>query len=117
MWLEQGLVDYMIPQLYWQIDPPAQSYPVLLNWWVEQSVKDRHVYPGNALYRTLPSVSDWSLNEIIRQIDITRSMRNRLALGNVFFSLSQIMENVKGIQNSLAILYQEKAIVPKMNWL
>ncbi|CAF3778884.1 unnamed protein product [Rotaria sp. Silwood1] len=117
MWLEQGLVDYMTPQLYWQIDPPAQSYPVLLNWWVEQSVKGRHVYPGNALYRTLPNVSDWPLNEIIRQIDITRSISSRLALGNVFFSLSQIMENVKGIQNEFAIIYQEKAIVPKMNWL
>ncbi|CAF5145301.1 unnamed protein product, partial [Rotaria sp. Silwood1] len=75
------------------------------------------VYPGNALYRTLPNVSDWPLNEIIRQIDITRSISSRLALGNVFFSLSQIMENVKGIQNEFAIIYQEKAIVPKMNWL
>ncbi|CAF1088386.1 unnamed protein product [Adineta steineri] len=110
-------VDYLTPQLYWQIDPPAQSYPALLNWWVEQSVKGRHIYPGNALYRTVPSVSDWSLNEIIRQIYITRSMRDRLALGNVFFSLSQIMQNVKGIQNMLAIIYQEKAVVPKMNWL
>jgi uncharacterized lipoprotein YddW (UPF0748 family) len=117
MWLEQGLVDYMTPQLYWQIDPPAQSYPVLLNWWVEQSAKGRHVYPGNALYRIVPSGSNWPVNEIARQIDITRSMRGRLALGNVFFSLSQIMQNVKGIQNELSILYQEKAIVPKMNWL
>ncbi|CAF3246687.1 unnamed protein product [Rotaria socialis] len=117
MWLEEGLIDYMTPQLYWQIDPPAQSYPVLLNWWVEQSAKGRHVYPGNALYRVSPSVSDWPLNEMIRQISITRSMRDHLALGNVFFSLSEIMNNVKGIQNALAILYQEKAIVPKMDWL
>jgi uncharacterized lipoprotein YddW (UPF0748 family) len=117
MWLEEGLVDYMTPQLYWQIDPPAQSYPVLLNWWVEQSAKGRHVYPGNALYRTPPSSSDWPINEIIRQVYITRSMRDRLALGNVFFSLTQIMQDVKGIQNALAILYQQKAVVPKMNWL
>jgi uncharacterized lipoprotein YddW (UPF0748 family) len=117
MWLEEGLVDYMTPQLYWQIDPPAQSYPVLLNWWVEQSAKGRHVYPGNALYRTAPSSSDWPINEIFRQVYITRSMRDRLALGNVFFSLTQIMQDVKGIQNALAILYQQKAVVPKMNWL
>jgi uncharacterized lipoprotein YddW (UPF0748 family) len=117
MWLEQGLVDYLTPQLYWQIDPPAQSYSALLNWWVEQSAKGRHVYPGNALYRTASSSSDWPINEMIRQIAITRSMRDRLALGNVFFSLSELMENVKGIQNILSILYQQKAIVPKMNWL
>ncbi len=117
MWLEQGLVDYMTPQLYWKIDPPAQSYPVLLNWWVEQSVKGRHVYPGNALYRTAPSVSDWPIDEIIRQIAITRSIHDRLAVGNVFFSLREIMQNIKGIQNALSIYYPQKAIVSKMSWL
>jgi uncharacterized lipoprotein YddW (UPF0748 family) len=117
MWLEQGLVDYMTPQLYWEIVPPEQSYPVLLNWWVEQSLKGRHIYPGNALYRTAPDSSDWPISEIARQVNITRSMRDRLALGNVYFSLSQIMQNVKGIQNVLAILYPQQAIVPKMNWL
>jgi uncharacterized lipoprotein YddW (UPF0748 family) len=117
MWLAEGLVDYMSPQLYWQIDPPAQSYPVLLNWWVEQSLKGRHVYPGNALYRTPPSSSDWPISEIVRQVNITRSMRNRVALGNVYFSLTDIMQNVKGVQNVLATLYPQKAVVPKMNWL
>jgi uncharacterized lipoprotein YddW (UPF0748 family) len=29
-WLQQGWVDYLAPQLYWRIDPPAQSYPALL---------------------------------------------------------------------------------------
>jgi uncharacterized lipoprotein YddW (UPF0748 family) len=117
MWLEQGLVDYMTPQLYWQIDPPAQSYPVLLNWWVEQSKKGRHVYPGNAVYRILPSGLNWPVAEIVRQINITRSMRDRLALGNVFYSAKQIVQNVKGIQTELATLYKQKAIIPKMNWL
>ncbi len=59
----------------------------------------------------------WPVSELIRQVNITRSMHDRLALGNIFFSLSEIMQNVKGIQNVLAILYQEKAVVPKMNWL
>jgi hypothetical protein len=44
-------------------------------------------------------------------------MRDRLALGNVFFATTDIMKNVKGIQTQLAILYKEKAIIPKMNWL
>ena len=117
MWLAEGLVDYMSPQLYWKIDPPAQSYPVLLNWWVEQSLKGRHVYPGNALYRTEPSTSDWPISEIVRQVNITRSMHDRLALGNVYFSLADIMQNVKGVQEALAALYPQKAIVPKMKWL
>jgi hypothetical protein len=44
-------------------------------------------------------------------------MHGGLALGNVYFSLTDIMQNVKGIQNVLATLYPQKAIVPQMNWL
>lgn len=117
MWLAEGWVDYMAPQLYWQIDPPAQSYPVLLNWWVEQSLKGRHVYPGNALYRTASSSSDWPISEIVRQVNITRSMHDRLAMGNIYFSLTDIMDNVKDVQSVLAMLYPQKAVVPTMNWL
>ena len=117
MWLAEGWVDYMTPQLYWAIDPPAQSYPVLLRWWVEQSAKGRHVYVGNAVYRLAPSVSNWPVNEIIRQVDITRSLRAQRALGNVFFSLAEIMQNLKGVQDAIVALYRQKAKVPKMNWL
>jgi uncharacterized lipoprotein YddW (UPF0748 family) len=117
MWLAEGLVDYVSPQLYWQIDPPAQSYPVLLNWWVEQSVKGRHVYPGNAAYKMAQNNTQWNVSELVRQVNITRSMRDRRVLGNVFFSLTQIMQNVKGIQTELATLYEQKALIPKMDWL
>ncbi|CAF4262476.1 unnamed protein product, partial [Rotaria sordida] len=117
MWLEQGLVDYLTPQLYWQIDPPAQSYSAHLKWWIGESKKGRHVYPGNAVYRIRPTDSNWPVTEIVRQINITRSMRDSLALGNVFFSVAQIMQNVKGIQTELAKLYKQKVAVPKMNWL
>jgi len=117
MWLAQGFVDYLAPQLYWQINATEQSYPVLLNWWVEQSVKGRHIYPGNALYRTTNTSSNWPITEIIDQVNITRSMHDRLALGNIYFSWTDIRENVKGIQTVLAELYPQKAIVPKMNWL
>ena len=117
MWLEQGLVDYLTPQLYWRIDPAAQSYTALLNWWVQQSTKGRHVYPGNALYRIVSTDQNWPVSEIVRQVNVTRSMRTRLALGNVFFSTRQIMQNVKSIQADLAALYKEKALIPKMSWL
>src|SRR5262249_3700619 len=45
-WLMNGWVDYLAPQLYWPIEPPDQSFPVLLKWWTEQNPKGRHVWAG-----------------------------------------------------------------------
>ena len=117
LWLEQGLVDYLSPQLYWKIDPAAQSYRTLLAWWVQQSTKGRHIYPGNALYRLSSTDQNWLSNEIVQQVNITRSLRHQSALGNVFFSTKQIMQNLKSIQTELARLYPDKVNVPSMSWL
>ena len=46
-WLANGWLDYFSPQLYWNIEFPDQSYPVLLNWWVEQNTFGRHIWAGN----------------------------------------------------------------------
>ena len=34
LWLNKGWIDYFTPQLYWPINRMAQSFPVLLGWWV-----------------------------------------------------------------------------------
>ena len=48
-WLQEAWVDIMAPQLYWMIDPPAQSYPTLLDWWVNPTINTQgervcHIY-------------------------------------------------------------------------
>jgi uncharacterized lipoprotein YddW (UPF0748 family) len=53
-WLAEGWVDYFTPQLYWRIEQTAQSYPVLLNWWVQQNLQGRHLWPGNFASRAPP---------------------------------------------------------------
>lgn len=66
--MQQGWVDMLQPQLYWRIDPPAQSYPVLLNWWVgaTQNPLVRAVMAGN--YLTRVDTDAWPLDEIRRQV-------------------------------------------------
>ena len=41
LWLQSGWVDAMAPQLYWEIEPEEQSYPVLMDWWIEQNILGR----------------------------------------------------------------------------
>lgn len=70
MWLQQGWVDLLQPQLYWKIDPPAQSYPILLDWWIAENQNPRviPVMAGNYLSRV--DIDDWPLEEIRRQVRV-----------------------------------------------
>src|SRR5690606_8441243 len=46
LWLNEGWVDYWTPQLYWPIAQLPQSYPRLLQWWIDENTHGRHVWPG-----------------------------------------------------------------------
>ena len=74
LWLANGWLDYFAPQLYWAVEPKEQSFPALLNWWVRQNPKGRHLWPGlNAA-----NVGEkWRPEEIDRQIKVMRSPAGR----------------------------------------
>ena len=36
-WLEEGSIDYVAPQLYWEIGKKVADYEVLAKWWSENS--------------------------------------------------------------------------------
>ena len=46
LWEEEGWIDYLLPQLYWELDHRAASTRELLGWWNENSGEKRHLYIG-----------------------------------------------------------------------
>lgn len=114
-WLLNGWVDYFTPQLYWRIDPPDQSYPVLLKWWSEQNPKGRHLWPGNYTSRA-GGAGAWPPEELVNQIAVTR--RQPGATGNVHFSMKSLMPANSPLPQRLAAeSYAEPALVPASPWL
>jgi uncharacterized lipoprotein YddW (UPF0748 family) len=115
-WLQQGWVDYLAPQLYWRIDPPAQSYSVLLKWWADNNPQQRHLYPGNNLGQL--DGASWNLTEIEQQIELTRQLQPQLALGNIFFSMKAFSTNRLGIGDRFKIsTYRTPTLAPVVPWL
>lgn len=116
-WLAEGWVDYFTPQLYWRIKPPAQSYPVLLKWWVEQNAHHRHIWPGNYTSRVMESA--WPAQEIVDQIALTRKQPG--ATGNVHFSMKALMGNQLELTWSATRKtpgpYGYDALIPASPWL
>lgn len=116
LWLQRGWVDYFSPQLYWAISAPAQSYPVLLKWWVEQNTAGRHLWPGNFTSRIKDGNSNWEATEILQQIDLTRKQNG--AGGNIHFSMRVLVRNLDGIADKLRSgPYREAAIPAACPWL
>jgi uncharacterized lipoprotein YddW (UPF0748 family) len=50
MWLEKGWIDYVTPQLYWEIGHKLADYDVLLDWWNKYGY-GKHIYIGHGIYR------------------------------------------------------------------
>jgi uncharacterized lipoprotein YddW (UPF0748 family) len=114
-WLVEGWCDYYTPQLYWKIEQTPQAYPTLLNWWVRQNPKGRNVWPGLFTSQVMTS-ANWPASEIVNQIETTR--RTPGATGTVHFSMKALMQNQKGLADTLRNgLYRHQALVPASPWL
>jgi uncharacterized lipoprotein YddW (UPF0748 family) len=115
IWLQEGWLDYFTPQLYWSIDSVGQSYPVLLDWWVEQNTLGRHIWPGQFTSRIRNRRDNWPASEIINQIYLTRVQEG--ASGTVHFSVKAIMANRDGIADELRDTYAAPALIPASPWI
>lgn len=72
-WIESGWLDYICPQIYWNIGFDAADYRTLAKWWA-QTVKgsDTKLYIGMAAYKAggVDAQTEWQgCGEIVRQLD------------------------------------------------
>jgi uncharacterized lipoprotein YddW (UPF0748 family) len=112
-WLRQGWLDYVAPQLYWNIDAPEQSFPELLNWWASQNDRKRHLWPAISANRIGPNRP---ADEIMNQVRLTREHRG--AEGNIHWSVRAFLRNAGAITDALAYgHYSSPALVPASRWL
>ena len=81
-WVQQGLLDYIAPQIYWPFARDAARYDVLAKWWAEVvKTTNTRLYIGVALYKVgEPSKNepDWTVNggvpELKKQLDLNDSI-------------------------------------------
>ena len=117
-WLQQGWLDYLAPQLYWAIGAPQQSFPALLDWWLAQNAKGRHVWPGLAAYKVQDgSASAFSATEIQDQIRLVRQRSG--GTGHLLYNTTWTLKRSGGaLATSLASdLYTSPAFPPASPWL
>jgi uncharacterized lipoprotein YddW (UPF0748 family) len=116
-WLQNGWLDYLAPQLYWQIGREGLQFPVLLDYWLAQNTRQRHVWAG--LYTSQlrsPSNPPWPARELLDQVELQRSRSQ--SGGHIHFSMVALMQDRDGIATLLQLgPYAQPALVPASPWL
>jgi uncharacterized lipoprotein YddW (UPF0748 family) len=114
-WLQNGWVDYLAPQLYWEIERPATSFPVLLRWWSEQNTRGRLLVAGIDASKTTRRSDAWKPAEIVNQVRITREQNG--VVGQVYWNFGTLMRNTTLDLALEREAYRQPAIVPALPWL
>ncbi|GGI27735.1 hypothetical protein GCM10008119_29130 [Pedobacter mendelii] len=113
LWLNEGWIDYFMPQLYWQINNIPQSFPVLLGWWQSENTKQRHLWPG---LNSGIGGGEKNSDEIINQIMISRGMLPK-SPGVAHWSIAALTKNEMLRNDLLKGPYKTEALVPASPWL
>ena len=117
-WQRNGWIDYVLPQLYWQIGHPSVDFELLCHWWNNNRF-NRALYIGQALYRldANSKIPEWQQpDQLTRQIRLLRRIPG--IEGSAFFSAKWFKVNTMGFEDSLRYsLYATPAIVPPMKWI
>ena len=110
LWLKNGWIDYVAPQLYWEIGHKKAPYEVLLNWWSKHTY-GRQCYIGLGIYKANSNPAWRNNSQLPRQIEALRNTPN--VQGMIFFSSKNFESNPNGWSDSLRLNYfKEPAAIP-----
>ena len=115
LWLREGWIDYVVPQLYWEIGKKVADYEVLVDWWSKNSF-GRNLYIGlSASNLGQGKVEAWHRpNELCRQLAMNKDYP--ATSGAVFFSCKGLLRNKQGLCDSLQqTYYKYPALNPENN--
>lgn len=106
-WIDAGTVDYIMPQIYWEIGHKTADFATLTDWWIKQTQDtDVKLYIGLAAYKCHDSSTPtWPTTKPI--FESLAYMAARPAVdGAVFFRYGSL-EAVPGLRDDIAAWYRE----------
>ena len=104
-WARSGCVDYIAPQLYWQLSSKAAPFGTLADWWnkklSEYGIAFCISYAG---YKT----EEWGgSSELMRQIEYAGSLS--AYDGGIIYGYSALKGNTLGLLDTLAAAFSDGA--------
>ncbi|MEU4795601.1 family 10 glycosylhydrolase [Streptomyces sp. NPDC023327] len=115
-WVKKGWLDYIVPQVYWNIGFPAADYAKLVPWW-NDVVRGTGVrlYIGEALYKAGDPAQPAAWQdpaELSRHLTYAEGFDE--VRGHVYFSAKEVgVDRIGAMARVVADHYQEPAKPPR----
>jgi uncharacterized lipoprotein YddW (UPF0748 family) len=115
LWLKNGWIDYVAPQLYWEFGHKAAPFEVLVDWWSKHTY-GRQCYIGLGVYKAGINAVWRDKSLLPRQLQLLRTFPE--IQGAIYFSSKSFQKNPSGWNDSLQEhYYKHPALVPAMDWI
>lgn len=117
LWVNNGWVDYCVPQLYWQIGNSAADYATLLSWW-NRYASARPLYIGEDVERTAkyPDPGNAAANQMQAKYRLRSAMGN--VSGVVLWYSRAVVDDIGGYGTALRTNYwRYPALQPLMPFI
>lgn len=103
-WVDEGWVDYNIPQVYWEIGHPAADYAELVGWWAEKA-SNRPLFIGQDVMRTVKhaDLQNPTIHQQAAKMKMQREEKN--VGGSCQWPASAVVENVGNYRSMLMAEY------------
>lgn len=110
-WMEEGWIDYLVPQVYWSMDLPVASYRKIVSWWAGAN-PETNLYIGNAAYKVRNNADKaWKRkNELPKQLRYARTFND--IQGNVFFSARSLLNKHRDVVKLIKKNYYKYPAIP-----
>ena len=104
-WIESGLVDYIIPQIYWEIGHKLADFATLADWWNDAVAgSDVHLYIGMGAYRCADNPTGvWKTTDPL--FDSLAYLENKDNVGGCVFFRYGSIPAVSGMADRLTSWY------------
>ncbi len=117
MWVNNGWVDYCVPQIYWQIGHSTADYETLIKWW-DRHAGNRNLYIGEDVERTAkyPDLNNSNTNQMPAKYRLHQEMNN--VSGTVLWYAKAVTDNIGNYGTMLEKVYWKyPALMPCMPYI
>lgn len=117
LWINNGWIDYCVPQIYWQIGHPLADYATLIKWW-DKNANNRPLYIGEDVERTTKYADPSNPNS--NQLPAKHSLHQQMphVEGTVLWYAKAVVDNIGNYGMALRNNYWKyPALTPLMPFM